>query len=81
MCRDENWKVVRPLLRQFIPPPKLDADSVPGLAPDYDQSGGQLAEASPRSRRASEAVAALLNPEDKGLQYMEPQDTYGMRSR
>jgi len=36
---------------------------------------------SPRARRASEAADALLNPAEKTLQYLEPQDVYGMRSR
>ena len=36
---------------------------------------------SPRARRASEAADALLNPVEKTLQYLEPQDVYGMRSR
>lgn len=77
--RDENWKVVRPLLQQFIPPPRIEGDNGPS-----EVDPGQvmeLPEASPRSRRASEAVAALLNPQEKSLQHMEPQDTYGMRSR
>ena len=78
-CRDENWKVVRSVLQKFIPPPKIDGEADGGaesLAP-----AGAEAAPSPRSQRAADAAAALLNPADQTLHHMKPQDTFGMRSR
>ena len=36
---------------------------------------------SPRTLRAAEVAAAIMNPLDKSLQNQEPQDVFGMRSR
>ena len=36
---------------------------------------------SPRTMRAAEVAAAIMNPLDKSLQNQEPQDVFGMRSR
>ena len=80
MChRDENWKVMRPILEKFMPPPKPDGElggpMTPALLTDLPP------QPSPRSQRAAEAAAALLNPGETALQNMEPQDRFGMRSR
>jgi len=36
---------------------------------------------SPRTLRAAEVAASIMNPVDKSLQNQEPQDVFGMRSR
>jgi hypothetical protein len=77
--RDENWKVMRCILEKFIPPPKPDGElgglMIPALVADLPPLP------SPRSKRAAEAAAALLNPGEAALLNMEPQDRFGMRSR
>ncbi len=77
--RDENWKVMRCILEKFIPPPKPDGElgglMTPALVADLPPLP------SPRSKRAAEAAAALLNPGEAALLNMEPQDRFGMRSR
>merc|ERR1719228_982136 len=54
--RDENWKVVRSVLQKFVPPNK--ADNLMSLCslPEITNSS------SPRTRRAAEVAAKLLNP-------------------
>ena len=76
---------MRSVLEKFIPPPKPDGDTG-GLMTPAALLGGDFAGAaplpSPRSKRAAEAAAALLNPgEGAALHNMEPQDRFGMRSR
>ena len=75
MHRDENWKVLKSVLQGFIPPEKVEGEPM-SLSPVP-----ALPAPSPRAQRAATAAAALLNPADLTMQHMEPQDTYGMRSR
>jgi hypothetical protein len=78
-CRDENWKVMRSILEKFIPPAKPDGELGGPMTPSLLLDLPPLP--SPRSKRAAEAAAALLNPGEAALQNMEPQDRFGMRSR
>jgi len=72
--RDENWKVAKLLLEQFVPPARSQ-DSSGGLAvcalPDHLQAG------SPRARRAAAAAVSLLRPGAQAL----PEEIFGMKSR
>ena len=70
----------RSVLQKFIPPVKGE-ELEPGQKNLNPSSDMDLPPVSPRARRASEAADALLNPVEKTLQYLEPQDVYGMRSR
>ena len=80
--RDENWKVIRSVLQQFVPPAR------PGEAEGGAGEGGLQVAAlpgcpalSPRTRRAAEAAEQLLNPTEPERQQQEPEEIFGMRSR
>jgi acyl-coenzyme A synthetase/AMP-(fatty) acid ligase len=75
--RDENWKVVRSVLQKFVPPPKGESEG--GLM--VCSIAQQEVTSSPRTKRAAEAAALLLNPTDEALQNKEPEEIFGMKSR
>jgi len=79
--RDENWKVVRSILQTFAPPPKGEADRESGGGLEVHNIPEQEMVCSPRTKRAAEAAAQLLNPKDETFQNKEPEEIFGMRSR
>ena len=70
---------MKSVLQGFIPPE--DATAGEEGEPLSPSSEALAAAPSPRAQRAADAASALLNPADLGLHHLEPQDTYGMRSR
>ena len=68
---------MKSVLQGFIPP----EDATAGEEGEPLSPSSEAAAPSPRAQRAADAASALLNPADLGLHHLEPQDTYGMRSR